>query len=121
MIVTRTTLKNKLPIGVNCELNQYKNISPSHTLSYNLIYYRASSRMHSLVNSLYFHWLFTILLCADWLTVNQKNYLSSALHNPSYQVRLFLFPRLESQIYFCGSHFKFPSEFLYIRLATQIL
>ena len=81
----------------------------------------ASIRMHSLVNSLYFHWLFAILLCSDWLTVNQKSYLGSALHNPSYQVRLFLFPCLESQIYFCGSHFKFPSELLYIRLVTQIL
>jgi hypothetical protein len=50
------------------------NIKTYHHLthSYNLIYNRASSRLYSLVNSLYFHWLFTILLCADWLTVNQK-------------------------------------------------
>ena len=28
--------------------------------------------MYSSVKSLYFHWLFAILVCSDWLTVNQK-------------------------------------------------
>ena len=78
------------------------NIKSYHHLthSYNLVYYRASSRMYSLVNSLYFHWLFAILLCSDWLTVNQKSYLGSALHNPSCQVRLFLFPVLKAKFTF---------------------
>ena len=51
----------------------------------------ASSRMHSLVTSLYFYWLFAILLWSDWLVINHNYYLSSALHNISCQVTKWTF------------------------------